>query len=180
MCIYMQIFAHLTNTSAVRETVERPTDMHRHEYSSTRGKISSVTWEKPPNHLQLCRREAGSLIYPNRLGPKTQISRSSESGALTVRWIDTAVTSLKAHSSLMASAVPAVNASVKKVIESKRYRGVARESPVDRILLPRWLISATEMCFDRISQLLWLLSNQIRVQGLAVYGRRIRIRWEII
>lgn len=35
MCIYMQIFAYLTNTFVVREplNVQR---MHRHEYSSTR------------------------------------------------------------------------------------------------------------------------------------------------
>lgn len=101
MCIYMQIFAYLTNTSVVRKSlnVQR---MHRHEYSSARGPEDFIghTREAAKPSAALPQKQRPSIQTVS--DPKTQISRS------WIRRVDRpmdryAVTSLKAHSSLMAS-----------------------------------------------------------------------------
>lgn len=75
MCIYMQIFAYLTDTSADRKPLNARR-MHRHEYSSTRGPEDfaghTIEAAKPSTGFAA---EAATLSQ-TLSNPKTQISRS--------------------------------------------------------------------------------------------------------
>lgn len=101
MCIYMQIFAYLTDTSADRKPLNARR-MHRHEYSSTRGPEDfaghTIEAAKPSTGFAA---EAATLSRPSRI--RRRKFHVAESGALTVPMDRYAVTSLKAHSSLMAT-----------------------------------------------------------------------------
>lgn len=87
MCIYMQIFAYLTDTSADRKPLNARR-MHRHEYSSTRGPEDfaghTIEAAKPSTGFAA---EAATLSRPSRI--RRRKFHVVESGALTVRWIDT-------------------------------------------------------------------------------------------
>lgn len=84
----MQIFAYLTNTFTVRKplNVQR---MHRHEYSSTREPEDFIghTREAAKPSAALPQKQRPSIL--DRLRTRRRKFHVAESGALTVRWIDT-------------------------------------------------------------------------------------------